>query len=146
MGITHFDKVSGKNGVYVGAKGAEVRIDTGTITYSVNLAGASTALEAAYISIPYDSLLVGANAVISSGTTGTGASFTITLTDTAGAALFGTASFASAGTAGAATISFGTTSTAVITALGVIAIVKASCATAYGATVTITATRVGSTS
>lgn len=144
-GYTHFNKISGKNGVFVGAAGSEVRIDTGTQTFTVNLAGASTALEAAYVVIPYTSVLVSAYAAISSGTTGTGGAFTITLSDTAGAAQFGTASFASAGTAGSATLTFGTMATAQISAGSVLAVVKASCATAFGATVTIVATRVAST-
>jgi hypothetical protein len=147
MAYTHFDQVSGKRGVFKGAKGSEVRVDTGTVTYSVVLgaAASTTALEAAYIVVPYDVQLVGANVIVSNGTTGTGASIQINQSDTAGAALFGTVSLASAATAGMLNTQFGTMSTATITALGVIAITKASCATAYGATVSITATRVGST-
>lgn len=145
MGFTHFDKVSGKQGVFVGAKGSEVRIDTGTITFAVNLAGASTAAEAAYIVVPYDARLVSVYADIASGTVGTGAQVSIFLNDTAGAALVTAASFTSAGTAGAETLTFAGLSTATISAVSTIAIVKASCATAYGATISVTATRVAST-
>lgn len=146
-GFTHFNKVSGKNGVFKGIKDSEIRIDTGTLTYTTTLGSAAgtTAAEAAYITVPYDATLVSAYATLSNGTVGTGASITITQTDTAGASLFGSASFTSAGTAGQQTITFGTMSTATISAVGVIAITKASCATAYGCTITLTATRVSST-
>lgn len=146
-GITHFKKVSGKEGVFIGTKGNEVRIDTGNQTYVVtlNASAGSTALHGAYIVVPYDVTLVAAYAQIASGTVGTGASVTINLTDTAGASLFGTASFTSAGTAGAQLLTFGTMSTATISATGVIAITQASCATAYGASYTIVATRASGT-
>lgn len=146
-GFTHFKKVSGKEGVYTGVAGSEVRIDTGNQTYTVtlNASAGSTALHGAYIVVPYDVRLVSAYAQIASGTTGTGASIAINLTDTAGAALFGTASIASAATAGSTLVTFGTMSTATISATGVIAITQASCATAYGASLTIVATRASST-
>lgn len=144
-GFTHFNKVSGKNGVYTGVEGSEVRIDTGNQMYVVNFTGASTAGEAAYIVVPYNVNLVSAYGQVASGTTGTGATITINLTDTAGASLFGSVTLASAGTAGTITTTFGTMSTAVITATSVIAVTKASCATAYGETITIVATRASST-
>ena len=158
-GVTHFNKVSAKTvgyagaagseairydttGCWTGAAGSEYRLDTvGTLTWVVNLAGASTAAQGAYIAVPYACTLVSAYGVVSSGTVGSGASTTITLTDTAGAAQFGTASFTSTGTAGSQTITYGTMSTASIAAAGVICIAMASCATAYGATFSITATK-----
>lgn len=146
-GFTHYNKVSGKQGVYVGAEGSEVRIDTGNQTYVValNAAASSTAAHGAYVVVPFDVRLVSAYAQIASGTTGTGASIAINLTDTAGTALFGTASIASAATAGTTLVTFGTMSTATISATGVIAITQASCATAFGTTITICATRASST-
>lgn len=140
-GVTHFNKVSGKTGVYSGIAGAEVQIDVGNVQFTTNLAAQTTAADGAYFVMPFAVNLVAANAAICSGTTGTGASFTITLTDTAGANLWGTASFASAGTAGSAVVAFGTMSTAQIAAAGVICVTKASCATAYGATIVITCTK-----
>lgn len=146
-GYTHYNKISGKNGVFTGVAGSEIRIDTGNQTYTMtfNAAASSTAIHAAYIVVPYDVKLVSAYAQIASGTTGTGASIAINLTDTAGAALFGSASIASAGTAGTILTTFGTMSTATISATGVIAITQASCATAFGSTITIVATRASST-
>lgn len=146
-GVTHFKKVSGKEGVFTGVKGSEIRIDTGNQTYVVtlNAAASSTAAHGAYIVVPYDVTLVAAYAQICSGTTGTGASIAINLTDTAGAALFGSASIASAGTAGTILTTFGTMSTATISATGVIAITQASCATAFGTTITIVATKASGT-
>lgn len=146
-GYTHFNKVSGKNGVFTGVAGSEVRIDTGNeiFTITLNAAAGSTAAHASYIAVPYNTRLVSAYAVVNSGTTGTGGALTIQATDTAGAALFGTASFASAGTAGAELVTFGTMSTATISATGVIAVTQASSATAFGSTITITATRASST-
>lgn len=145
MAVTHFDQVSGKRGVFRGIRGSEIRIDTGTIQFTVCFTGASTAAEAAYVAVPYDVTLVSAYGVVASGTVGTGASVQFNLTDTAGASLWGSASFTSAGTAGQQTVTYGTMSTATISAVGVIAVTKASCATAYGATILITATRVAST-
>lgn len=146
-GYTHFNKVSGKNGVFTGTAGNETRIDTGNeiFTVTLNASAGSTALHASYIAVPYNTKLVSAYGVVNSGTVGTGASIVINLTDTAGASLFGTASFTSAGTAGQELITFGTMSTAVISATGVIAVTQASCATAYGSTIVITATRASST-
>ncbi len=146
-GVTHFKKVAGKEGVFTGTKGNEVRIDAGNQVYTVtlNAAAGSTAAHAAYIVVPYDVTLVSAYAQIASGTTGTGASIAINLTDTAGAALFGSASIASAATAGSTLVTFGTMSTAVISATGVIAITQASSATAYGSSITITATKASGT-
>lgn len=146
-GYTHFNKVSGKNGVFTGVAGSEVRIDTGNeiFTVTLNAAAGSTAAHGSYIAVPYNTRLVSAYGVVNSGTVGTGASILINLTDTAGASLFGSASFTSAGTAGQELITFGTMSTAIISATGVIAITQSSCATAYGSTITITATRASST-
>lgn len=145
MGYTHHDKISGRNGLFRGARGSEVRIDTGTVQFCINFTGPSTAAESAYVAVPYDVTLVGAQGTVASGTVGTGANVQFNLTDTAGTALFGTAAFTSAGTAGAQTVTYGTTSTATITQGQVIAVTKASCATAYGATIIITMTRVGQT-
>lgn len=146
-GYTHFKKVSGINGVFTGAAGSEIRIDTGNqvFTVTLNAAAGSTALHAAYIPLPYGVRLVSAQGTVASGTVGTGASIVINATDTAGASLFGTASFTSAGTAGQETITFGTMGTATLAAGSVIAITQASCATAYGSTIVVAATRVSST-
>lgn len=146
-GFTHFNKVSGKNGVFTGIAGSEVRIDTGNQVFAMtfNAAASSTALHAAYIALPYGVRLVSAQGTVASGTVGTGASILINATDTAGASLFGSASFTSAGTAGSETITFGTMGTATLAAGSVIAITQSSCATAYGSTIVIAATRVSGT-
>lgn len=141
--VTHFNKVSGNNGVYTGPTGSEVQIDVGNQTYVVNMGGSatSTAADAAYITVPYAMNLVAAYATICAGTVGTGAQISCTLTDTAGAAQFTAASFTSAGTAGQQTLTFAGITTVQVPATGVLAIVKASCATAYGCTITIVGTK-----
>ena len=118
-------------------------IDTGNQIFIVNFQGASTAAQTAYIAVPFACNLVSGRSTVASGTVGTGASVNVYLTDTAGSSLFGAATFTSAGTAGQQTLVLGTMSTAQIAQAGVIAVVQSSCATAYGATVVITATKSG---
>jgi len=143
-GFTHFNKVSGKSGVYQGVAGSEVRIDTGTITATAVLAGASTAAEQAYIVFPYDVSLIGGYVVPCSGTVGTGATVALQLTDSAGAT-YGTATLTAAGTSGAQVLAFSSVLTTTVTAGTALCVAKASCATAYGAAITIVGTRMSST-
>jgi hypothetical protein len=143
-GYTHFNKVSGINGVFKGAAGSEVRIDTGTLTTTVALAGGSTAAEATYVAFPFDAKLVGGYVICNAGTVGTGATTLLQLTDTAGAT-YGTASLTATGTLGAEVAAFSSVVTTTISAGTGICIAKASCATAYGVAVTICATRMSST-
>lgn len=101
-----------------------------------NILGASTAIEEAYIPVPWGCTIKSAYADIKSGTTGTGAAVTLYVNDTAGTNV-GTASFASAGTAGAALLTIGSALSTALTTGQSIVVVKASCATAYGIGYTI---------
>lgn len=140
MGYTHISKPCGVDGVYKGAKGSEIDVSVGNMTFTANLAG-STAADAAYIVVPYDCKLVAGYADIKSGTTGTAVTITVFQNDTAGTALFGSCAIASAGTPGSTLYTLGTMSTATITALSSIAVIEAASATACGITVTIVATK-----
>lgn len=136
IGYTHFDKVSGVNGVAIGAKGSELPIDEFVMT--TNVAGTI----GAYIVVPYACQLQSGYAEIASGALGTGVVLQLFANDTAGTALCTAISMgASAATAGSGTVTIGTLSTATITALSTV-VVLATSATACTSTVTLVAKRV----
>lgn len=114
--------------------GTQIKACFSTII-SINFAGASTAVERAYVQIPFNLTAISGKAVVNSGTTGTGASIVVSVTDTAGGTML-SASFASAGTAGSEVLTLAAGGTSAL-ATGVLCITKASCATAYGATVSL---------
>jgi hypothetical protein len=100
----------------------------------------SPAAKTSYVIIPY-ACTVNAKAVVTSGTTGTGATINCYVTNTAGAILV-TGTFTSAGTAGSQILTFTNTSgTTTIAANLAVAVVKASCATSYGCMVSLFATK-----
>lgn len=107
---------------------------------SVNFAGSSTALERAYICVPFAVTAIAGYGVVNSGTTGTGASVVVSVTNTAGGTML-SGSFTSAGTAGAQVLTLSAGGTSTLAALGVLCVTKASCATAYGATISFYLTK-----
>ena len=140
-GYTHFNKVSGINGVYVGANGSEELIASasgGNVVLTVNISSASPA----YIPIPFDMAMNACYADISSGALGTAVALALFANDTAGTALCTAISMgASAATAGSGLVTVGTLSTATLSALSSLCVIMSS-GTACGATVTVVGHRV----
>jgi hypothetical protein len=62
-GVTHFNRVSGKNGVYVGARGSEVRIDEkqGVVMFTF---GTASAAEVQVGTVPITGTVVAAYGVL----------------------------------------------------------------------------------
>ena len=108
--------------------------------FVVNLPGASTAVERAYIPVPFAVVGISGQAQINSGTVGTGALISITVTDTAGGTML-SGTFTSAGTQGQQTLALTAGGTTTLATNGVLCVTKASCATAYGATISIYAAK-----
>lgn len=102
----------------------------------VNFPGSSTAVERAYITVPYAIVGISGQAQICAGTVGTGASIVVSVTDTAGGTMI-SGTFTSAGTAGQQVLTLAAGGTNALSSGGVLCVTKASCATAYGATVSI---------
>ena len=123
-GITHFNKVSGNNGVYKGANGSEVLISGSEGVTTVNLAQATTATVDYYIVAPYAASMSGY--VVLSVSAGTGRVVTVNA-GSAGAELGTTAITGVTGTIGAV-IAF--TGSANVTAGQSLRVNLASCATA----------------
>lgn len=103
----------------------------------VSFAGSSTAVDRTYVAVPFAVTGISAKAVAISGTTGTGALITVFVDNTAGSDLLA-GTFTSAGTAGSQVLSFtnGTSGVSTLAAGHAFCVSKASCATAYGCTVT----------
>ena len=135
-GYTHFNKVSGINGVYTGSNGNE--LDIGTIILTTTANGTI----GAYIPVPFDLKMDSCYADIAGGALGTAVVLQLFANDTAGTALCTAISMgASAATAGSGLVTVGTLSTATLSALSSI-VVLATSATACETTVTIVAHRV----
>lgn len=110
---------------------------------TVSFAGSSTAVDRTYVAIPFAVTGISAKAVTISGTTGTGASIQVFVDNTAGNDLLA-GTFTSAGTAGSQVLSFtnGTSGVSTLLAGHAFCVSKASCATAYGCTVTFYLSRI----
>ena len=101
----------------------------------------SPASEDKYVVIPYAATL-SVKGVVCSGTTGTGATIVVYQTNTAGSDILA-GTFTSAGTAGQQVLSFtaGTSGVSSVTAGLAVCVVKASCATSYGCSLSLFMTR-----
>jgi hypothetical protein len=139
MGFTHFDKVCGVNGVYVGAKGSETGVFAGT-SVLVNVTEASTAANTQYIVAPIAGAVTGYAAL--SVSAGTGRVVSVAL-GSAGDNLCATAVTGVTGTIGASVVMSASSGGNTCTAGQALRVVLASCATAQvqvGVTVVFTPT------
>jgi len=136
MGYTHFDKVCGVNGVFVGAKGSEVQMNSGAIP--LNIAAASTAAVTIYTVAPAAGTISGY--AVFSVSAGTARSVTVTA-GSAGAELLTTGTLGVTGTIGAVQTMSNTSGTTTVSAGDSLKVTLASCATAQvqvGVTLAIT--------
>lgn len=122
MGYTHFDKVSGVNGLYKGAKGSEVLVTGSEGVITLNVALATTDASDQYLTVPYNASFSGYAAFGSSA--GTGRAVVISQ---AGTEVGKTAVTGANGTVGAP---IAITGSANITAGSLLKVAIASCATA----------------
>ena len=141
MGYTHFDKVDGVNGLYVGAKGSETQVastnglfETVVLTHSFG----SASIGDAYVVSPIAGTVAGN---IVQGGAAPGVPGTITATVGSAGAVLLTGTQASAGSAGTVTAMTNSSGTTTIDAGASIRLQSAASGTAYLHGMTISVTR-----
>lgn len=155
-GFTHFNKLSGKNGLYVGVAGSEIKVaDTSSSSYRgsagseysvadkdevITWIAGSVSAGTVYVVAPYSASVAG---YVVQGGAAPAVPGTVTATVGSAGAILLTATPASAGIAGAVTAMSNTSGTTTIASGGSIKLDLGTSGTAYSQTVAIVLTRAG---